>query len=98
MDQVTAVWSPSGLKSNCDVPVPSCGFTIATLILTRSLGRLSTMVTFPSPTSLLPDQVIAAPCPASGPSKPILAAGSSLAQGDQASHLWKSFTCANTSA
>ena len=39
-----------------------------------------------------------APSPVAGPSKEILAAGSTLAQGDQASHLWKSFTWAKTSA
>jgi len=41
----------------------------------------------------LPTQVITVPWPESGPSKVIFASGSSLAQGDQASHWWKSFTC-----
>src|SRR5262249_48281658 len=38
-----------------------------------------------------------APSPADGPSKVVFALGSSFAQGDHASHLWKSFTCAKTS-
>ena len=37
-----------------------------------------------------------APVPADAPSKVFLAVGSSFAQGDHASHLWKSLTCANT--
>ena len=50
----------------------------------------------PSPTSLLPAQMKTAPSPDRGPSNVALALGSSFAQGDQASQLWKSFTCANT--
>src|ERR1043166_4540276 len=37
-----------------------------------------------------------APVPAGGPSKVCFMVGSSLAQGDHASQLWKSFTWANT--
>ena len=37
-----------------------------------------------------------APSPDRGPSNVALALGSSFAHGDQASQLWKSFTCANT--
>src|SRR5205085_1086811 len=36
------------------------------------------------------------PVPAGGPSKEFFAAGSSFAQGDHASHLWRSFTWSNT--
>ena len=36
--------------------------------------------------------------PLVGPSNVDLAFGSILAHGDQASHLWKSFTCSNTAA
>src|SRR5262245_61301304 len=50
----------------------------------------------PSPISLLPAQAKTAPSPADGPSKVVFALGSSFAQGDHASHLWKSFTWAKT--
>src|SRR5262249_16526223 len=50
----------------------------------------------PEPISLLPAQAKTAPSPADGPSKAVFALGSSFAQGDLASHLWKSFTCAKT--
>src|SRR5215467_12679983 len=45
---------------------------------------------------LLPAQAKTAPSPADGPSKVVFALGSSFAQGDHASHLRKSFTCAKT--
>src|SRR5262245_66222938 len=96
MLHVTAVWSPSGLKANSDVLEPSIGFTISTLIFTSSLGRLSASVIFPSPTWLLPAQVMIVPSPDGEPSKVILALGSSLDQGDHASHMWKSVTLSNT--
>src|SRR5262249_16350535 len=51
----------------------------------------------PSPISLLPAQAKTAPSPADGPSNVVFALGSSFAQGDHASHLWKSFTWAKTS-
>src|SRR6516162_3135179 len=51
----------------------------------------------PSPIWLLPAQAKTAPSPADGPSKVVFALGSSFAQGDHASHLWKSFTWAKTS-
>src|SRR5258708_4924028 len=51
----------------------------------------------PTPTSLLPDQWNLASFPAAEPSNEFLAFGSSFAQGDQASQLWKSLTCAKTS-
>src|SRR5262245_17499193 len=51
------------------------------------------MVRLPSPTSLLPDQVILAPTPLCGPSNVILAFGSILAHGDHASHWCRSLTC-----
>src|SRR5262245_55675689 len=54
------------------------------------------MVMRPSPTFLLPDQVKMAPVPDEDPSKEFFAVGSSFAQGDHASQLWKLFTCANT--
>ena len=72
------------------------GFTKSSLIRIRSFGRLSVTVMRPSPTSSLPAQMKTAPSPERGPSNVALALGSSLAQGDQASQLWKSFTCANT--
>src|SRR6185503_19933786 len=56
-------------------------------------GRLSVMVILPSPTSLLPAQLIAAPFPAGGPSKEFFAFESSFIHGDQASHFFSSFTC-----
>src|SRR6266511_4423308 len=46
---------------------------------------------------LLPAQAKTAPSPAEAPSKAVLALGSSFAQGDHASHCWKSFTWAKTS-
>src|SRR3954469_6997935 len=52
----------------------------------------------PAPTSLLPSQANLAPSPLVGPSNVDLALGSILAHGDQASHLWKSFSCAKTAA
>src|SRR5258708_7402719 len=63
-----------------------------------SFGRLSVIVMLPSPTFILPAQLILAPAPTDGPSNVLLAAGSNFAQGDQASHLCRSFTCANTMA
>jgi|GEM_PF-6259665 len=74
----------------------SKGFKNSSLILIKSLGRLSVIVMLPSPTSLFPAHLKMAPIPADRPSKVTLAAGSSFADGDQASQLWKSFTCANT--
>src|SRR4051794_20500275 len=56
------------------------------------------MVMRPSPTFLLPDQVMEAPGPDSGPLNAFLALGSSFAQGDHASHLCRSFTFANTTS
>src|ERR1051325_3574088 len=53
------------------------------------------MVIFPSPTSLLPAQLMDAPFPADGPSKALFAFGSSFIHGDQASHFLSSFTCGN---
>src|SRR5207237_9347173 len=54
------------------------------------------MVMLPAPTFLLPSQRKSAPLPRAWPSDVDFASGSILAQGDQASHLWKSLTCANT--
>src|SRR6185503_20766159 len=54
------------------------------------------MVMRPLPTSLFPSHAIAAPRPAGGPSKVFFAFGSSLAHGDQASHLRSSLTCGKT--
>src|SRR5919201_329058 len=98
MVQVTSVLSPLGLKAKSELIEPSKGLMKSTLSLMASFGSLSTMVILPSPTLSLPDQPIDAPCPASGPSKVIFAAGSSLAHGDQASHLCRSFTCPNTAS
>src|SRR5690348_8274672 len=56
------------------------------------------MVIFPSPTSALPDHDWLAPTPSGGPSKADFMLGSSLAQGDQASHLCKLLTWGKISA
>src|ERR1700712_5285188 len=56
------------------------------------------MVMRPSPTLLLPFQVITVPGPEFGPLKVLFVLGSILAHGDHASHLWKSFTFANTTS
>ena len=58
--------------------MPSNGFTMSTLALTSSLGRLSVSVIFPSPTSLLPDQVITVPSPSGGPFEAHLGGGIEL--------------------
>src|SRR5947207_7993065 len=63
-----------------------------------SLGWQSVMVMRPSPILLLPDQAIEEPGPDSGPLKVLLALGSNLAQGDQASHLRRLFTLAKTTS
>src|SRR5215472_238894 len=97
MAHVTAVRSPSGLNVNSAVLVPAIGCTKSSLILMSSDGRLWVSVMRPSPISLLPAQAKTAPSPADGPSKAVFALGSSFAQGDHASHLWKSFTWAKTS-
>src|SRR6266436_2072782 len=97
MAQVTAVRLPSGLNVNSAVLVPAIGCTKSSLILMSSAGRLWVSVMRPSPIWLLPAQAKTAPSPADGPSKVVSASGSSFAQGDHASHLWKSFTCAKTS-
>src|SRR5262245_7454549 len=97
MAQVTAVRSPSGLNVNSAVLVPAIGCTKSSLILMSSAGRLWVSVMRPSPIWLLPAQAKTAPSPADGPSKVVFALGSSFAQGDHASHLWKSLTCAKTS-
>src|SRR5262252_4483721 len=94
---VTAVRSPSGLNVNSAVLVPAMGCTKSSLILMSSAGRLWVSVMRPSPISLLPAQAKTAPSPADEPSKVVFALGSSFAQGDHASHLWKSFTWAKTS-
>src|SRR5262245_26868921 len=96
MAQVTAVRSPSGLNVNSAVLVPAIGCTKSSLILMSSAGRLWVSVMRPSPIWLLPAQAKTAPSPADGPSKVVFALGSSFAQGDHASHLWKSLTCAKT--
>ena len=83
---------------NSAVLVAANGFRNSSLIRTSSFGRLSVIVMRPSPTLLLPAHAKTAPVPAGAPSKVFRAAGSSLAHGDHASHLWKSFTWANTAA
>src|SRR5262252_3239073 len=97
MAHVTAVRSPSGLNVNSAVLVPAIGCTKSSLILMSSAGRLWVSIMRPSPISLLPAQAKTAPSPADEPSKVVFALGSSFAQGDHASHLWKSFTWAKTS-
>src|SRR5215831_5022044 len=97
MAQVTAVRSPSGLNVNSAVLVPAIGCTKSSWILMSSAGRLWVSVMRPSPIFLLPAQAKTAPSPADEPSKVVFALGSSFAQGDHASHLWKSFTWAKTS-
>src|SRR5215475_6672728 len=96
MAHVTAVRSPSGLNVNSAVLVPAIGCTKSSLILMSSAGRLWVSVMRPSPIWLLPAQAKTTPSPADGPSKVVFALGSSFAQGDHASHLWKSFTWAKT--
>src|SRR5215472_17580499 len=96
MAHVTAVRSPSGLNVNSAVLVPAIGCTKSSLILMSSAGRLWVSVMRAYPICLLPAQAKTAPSPAEGPSKVVFALGSSFAQGDHASHLWKSLTCAKT--
>src|SRR2546428_9269056 len=82
---VTAVGLPSGLKVNS-----------AVLVAAKGRGRLSLVGERPSPAWLLPAHVYIAPVPAGAPSYVLFIAGSSFSYGDHASHLRKSFTCANT--
>src|SRR5215813_9725850 len=96
MLHVTTVRLPSGTNLNSAMLVPANGRMKSRRSLTRSFGRLSVMVMRPSPTSLFPDHQKAAPVPAGAPSYAVFAAGSALSQGDHASQLWRSFTCANT--
>src|SRR3954470_22915244 len=92
MVQVTFVWSPAGLIVNIVSLTPAKGRTNSRRMRTWSFGTLSVIVILPAPTSLLPSHVNLAPSPLVGPSKVDLALGSILAHGDQASHLWKSFS------
>src|SRR5262245_9482123 len=97
--QVTLVsFVATGSNVNSASAVPANGLTKSSRIFTRSSGLLSAIVMPPSPTSALPDQKNLAPTPDSGPSNRTLALGSNLIHGDQASHLWKSLTWANTVA
>src|SRR6185295_19767325 len=96
MLHVTAVRSPSGLNANSAVLVAAKGFRNSSLIRISSLGRLSVIVMRPSPTLSLPAHANTAPWPAGAPSYEFFTWGSSFAHGDHTCHLWKSFTCANT--
>src|SRR5262245_29323900 len=98
MLHVTTVRSPSGRNVNSAMLVFLNGFRKSSLTRMRSLGRLSVIVMRPSPTFLSPTHEYEAPTPAGAPSYDCFIAGSSLPHGFQALHLWKSFTCANTSS
>src|SRR5436190_3782463 len=89
---VTFVLSPAGVIVNSVSLTPAKGRTNSRRMRTWSFGTASVMVMLPAPTSLLPSQANLAPSPLVGPSKVDFALGSILAQGDQASHLWKSFS------
>src|ERR1017187_4810006 len=78
--------------------VAANGFRNSSLIRIRSCGRLSVIVMLPSPTLLFPAHEYFAPIPAAAPSYVFFIAGSSFPHGFHASHLRKSFTCANTTA
>src|SRR5205814_9727234 len=82
-----SVRSRSGLKVNSVRAVEAKGRMNSSLSLIKSFGRLSVIVIRPSPALSLPDQAKIEPVPAVGPSKVFLAAGSSFAHGDHASHL-----------
>src|SRR5215467_1070437 len=96
MVHVTFVLSPMGFKVKRVSLTPANGRTNSRRILTRSFGALSTISILPAPTSLLPSQANLAPLPLEAPSKEFLQLGSSLAQGDHASHLWKSLSWLKT--
>src|SRR5262249_29694746 len=64
---------PSGTNLNSATLVPANGRMKSSRSLTRSFGRLSVIVMRPSPTSLLPDHLKAAPVPAGAPSYAVLA-------------------------
>src|SRR3954454_18770118 len=96
MVQVTFVLSPMGLMVNSVSLTPANGRMNSRRIRTWSFGTLSVIVMFPAPTFLLPSQANLAPSPLVGPSNVDFALGSILAQGDQASQLWKLFNCAKT--
>ena len=98
MVQITLVRSPALEKTKSELLVPSNGLTKSVRVATRRFGLLSVMVIVPAPTLSLPSQRNEAPGPACGPENVTLAFGSSFAQGDQFSHLRRSFTCANTAA
>lgn len=89
---VTVVTVPSGLKANSAVLVAVMGFKNSNLNLMKPSGWLSIIVMLPTPTLLFPDQCMIAPVPVWGPSKVFVASGSSFAQGDQASHCFRSLT------
>src|SRR3954471_21714566 len=96
MVQVIFVLSPTGLRVKSVSFTPAKGRTNSRRIRTWSLGTLSVIVMFPAPMFLLPSQAHLAPSPPGGPSNVDFALGSILAQGDQASHLWKSLSWAKT--
>src|SRR5690242_17382442 len=81
---------------NSAVLVALNGFRNSNLKRINSPARLSVMDMLPSPIFLLPAQRMTAPTPSDGPSKTLFAFGSSLAHGDQASHLCRSLTCGKT--
>ena len=78
--------------------MPANGRTKSVRVAMRWFGLLSVMVIVPAPTLSLPSQLNDAPGPDCGPENVTLAFGSSFAQGDQSSHFFRSFTCANTAA
>src|SRR4051812_25996197 len=98
MVQVTWVCSPSGWKMKSVKLVALNGRRKSSCIRAETGGLLSRMVILPAPTLLLPDQLYEAPGPEGGPSKVMVAFGSSLAQGDHASQLRSVLTCSNTTA
>src|ERR1043165_1463310 len=96
--QETLVLSPIGLNVKRVSFTPANGRMNSSRMRMWSFGMLSVIVMLPAPTSLLPSQANLAPLPLVAPSNVDLAFGSIFAQGDQASHLWKSFTWLKTAA
>src|SRR3954470_1996921 len=98
MLQITLVWPPASENTKSELLVPAKGRVKSVRVAMRSFGLLSVIAIVPAPTLSLPSHANEAPTPDCGPENIILALGSSFAQGDQSSHLLRSFTCANTAA
>src|SRR6476659_10896622 len=98
MLQITLVCPPDSENTKSVLLVPANGRVKSVRVAMRPFGLLSVMVMVPAPILSLPSHLNDAPAPACGPENVTLAFGSSFAQGDQSSHLRRSFTCTNTAA